>query len=147
MRAHVPVGAISVRDVDNDELARDVMHATIAAARLVKGNLPRAQAPFLCWQFLRYVIAYDAEMGDQYIRMPWRTLSDGVADCKSQTVFLAAICARCGCDVSIRFAQMPGTDAYGHVYAIVDGVVFDPLLEVGDEVPYIAAHTVNVPSS
>lgn len=136
-------GVLTDRQVSNRELARDVVTATLAAIPFLD-QVPRKDAARWCYYYIRDHIAYIAEMETQDIRLPWRTIQDGRADCKSQSVFVASVCARAGCRVSLRFAAMPGQDWLGHVYAVVDGVVIDPLLPLGDECPYQMAITVPI---
>lgn len=125
-------GVLTDHQVENRELARDVVHATLAAIPFL-GPVPREEAARWCYWYLVEHIAYIPEMGTQEVRMPWRTIADGRADCKSTAVFIASVCARAGCRVTLRFAAMPGQEWLGHVYAVVDGVVVDPLLPLGDE--------------
>lgn len=99
-------------------------------------SLPLTDAAPIMHEFTRRLIAYDREDADQLIRMPWRTVEDGTADCKSTAILIASVCAKAGRSVALRFVQYPGEDWFGHVYAIVDGVPVDPELDFGEEVVY-----------
>lgn len=133
-------GALLSADVDNPELVAMTVAAAQEAVRKVVGGLPAGLAPRLCWWYVRHFTRYEEEGPDaQMIRLPWRFVDDGVGDCKSQAIYTAAICAASGCRVALRFATLPGDVEPGHVYAVVDGVPVDPLLEFGEECSYIAA--------
>lgn len=147
MRAHdarARGGVLSIREVDNLGLARDVMHVAAASIGMVQGSgLPRSEIARACWEFLKHEVRYYAEpMGAQICRFPWVTVAHRVADCKSQAIYTVAMCAASGCRVALRFAVLPGETEFGHVYAIVDGTVVDPQLNFGEEVSYIACTTV-----
>lgn len=123
-------------DADNDTLVRWTCAATRHAWPLIEwpDSIARTDAAETVHAFAREAVRYEREDGDQLIRMPWRTIADGVGDCKSLAVLVASLCAAAGCRVVLRFAQFPGEDWYGHVYAVVDGVAVDPELEFGKEV-------------
>lgn len=90
-------------------------------------------------------VRYVAEDGVQMIRAPWITIQHGRADCKSTAVLIAAMCKAAGRRVQLKFLQYePGPTHWAHVYAVVDGVPADPLLDFGNEFPYFSAHTVTV---
>lgn len=138
-----PHGVLWSRDVDNPQLVDDVVRGARYAVRVTRGGLSRASAARECWNFIRACTVYREDGPDaQIIRMPWRFVADGVGDCKSQAIYTAGVCANSGCDVQLAFATLPGDDEPGHVYAIVDGVVCDPLLHFGEEVSYIRRHVV-----
>jgi len=133
-------GALLSADVNNPELVAMTVATAEAAVGMVAGGLARAEAPVLCWLFVRHFTRYEEEGPEaQQIRLPWRFVADGVGDCKSQAIYTAAVCAASGCRVALRFATLPGDEEPGHVYAVVDGVPVDPLLEFGKECAYIAA--------
>lgn len=145
-----PARVIRARTVDPERFATDIAEqvsvAAIDAVRLMPAipGLCRKCAPRVAWSYLRDRVAYIPELGDQYVRMPWRTMEDGRADCKSQSVFVAGLCGPVGCRVDLRFVMLPDAVHLGHVYAVVDGVVVDPLLPYGSEVVYADAVTVPV---
>ena len=122
---------------------REVVNATRYAVDRVRGGLPRDQAAAMCHRFLKEFVEYVPDMGHQMVRMPWRTVEDGEADCKSQAVFVAAMCGASGCRVSLRFVRWAGEDYFGHVYAMVDGSPCDPLCDLGAEDPF--AQCIDVP--
>lgn len=128
-------------NADNDTLVRWTTNAARAAWPLIEwpASIPPDEAAFTAWQFARECVRYEREDGDQLIRMPWRTLADGVGDCKSLAVLVASLCAAAGRNVQLRFVEFPGEDWFGHVYAVVDNLPVDPELEYGEEVAYISA--------
>jgi hypothetical protein len=145
----IPPRAIRVVRVDPAlramDIGNEVVHAVEAALPFMrKPSMSRKRAPRSCWEFLRHCIAYVPEYEDQMIRMPWRTIKDGRADCKSQSVFTAAVCHAAGCNVELRIVQLHGDEHFGHVYAIVDGTPVDPLLPYGTEVSYIGSETIPI---
>lgn len=99
-------------------------------------NLSRRGAARIAHAYAQDAVQYELESGDQLIRMPWRTIEDGVGDCKSLAVLVAALCAAAGRSVVLRFVRFPGESWYGHVYAVVDGVPVDPELDFSKEVIY-----------
>jgi hypothetical protein len=126
--------------VDNARLMHLVTAVARASAQTV-GRAPRhVQLPVMCWDYVRNCTAYKAERGDQYIRTPRAFVRQRIGDCKSQAVFIGALCKRAGHQVTIRYVIKPGDSHYGHVYAVVDGVPVDPLLPYGSECRYIWRH-------
>lgn len=119
----------------NSTLVQMVIDAAhLSAARLTwDPMLPAHGAALLAWAFCVDVIRYKEETGDQTIRLPSALVREGVGDCKSTAVFIAAMCKAAGRSVALRFTLADGSDQYGHVYAVVDGVPVDPLLPFGKE--------------
>lgn len=107
-------------------------------------TISRADAARLVHAYARAMVRYEREDGDQLIRMPWRTVADGVGDCKSLAVLVASLCAAAGCRVALRFVRFENENWYGHVYAVVDGVVVDPELHFGEEVLYSSRKDVTI---
>lgn len=133
-------GVLKYGDLTNDELIADVAAAAMVAADCIRGGMPRASAARTVWRFVKFGTWYKEEGPEgQFVRMPWRFLSDGGGDCKSQAVFIAAMCAASGCRVVLRFVTLPGDTQPGHVFAVVDGQPVDPLLDFGKECAYIRA--------
>lgn len=136
---------ISARTVQPEGLALDIGADVVLATRLAIAALsecappPREGLAELCWRMMRDDVEYIEETGDQYIRMPWATLRDGVADCKSTATFIASVCAAAGCAVLLRMVTWPGGKHFAHVYAVVDGSPVDPLLDFGSEYRYLVA--------
>lgn len=130
-----------VQSVEDDAL--DCAAMAKASATLI-APLPREEAAVLAWSFIRSEIEYQEETGDQFIRSPWYTLAEGVADCKSTAVFIAAICAAAGCSVVLRYIVHPGESDFGHVFAVVDGRPVDPLLPFGEAFPSIHAEDIAI---
>jgi hypothetical protein len=84
------------------------------------------------------------EGDDQTIRLPSALVREGRGDCKSTAVFIASMCKAAGRSVALRFTQAEGSDQYGHVYAVVDGVPVDPLLRFGTEILCLQPLTVEI---
>jgi transglutaminase-like putative cysteine protease len=134
-------GVILSAEVDNPGLVAVTAAAARIAAKHVRGGLPRSKAARMCHAYIRGHTRYleETDPDAQLPRMPWRFVADGVGDCKSQAIYTAAVCAASGCRVVLRFATLPGETEPGHVYAVVDNFVADPLLPFGEECPYIVA--------
>lgn len=136
--------ALLTRDLDPSAKALDIGADVVIASRLAARILaecdppPREGLARMCWELVRHEVEYIEETGTQYIRLPWRTLADGRADCKSQTTLIVSVCAAAGCNAVVRMVILPGTEHFGHVYAVIDGVPVDPGLEFGQECPYIS---------
>lgn len=129
----------------NGDLVQDVVTAAYIGARRCRwpAGVPAKDAGHIMWQYTRDEVKYIAERGDQYIRLPWRTLEDGRGDCKSTAVLIASMCAAAGRRAVLRFVSYPGEDYYSHVYPVVDGTPCDPLRDYGTE--YIYSHRLDVP--
>lgn len=146
---NAPARVVRAHTVDPDANGTDIAAAVCMAAADAIAAVPqiagwtRASAPRLAWSYLRDRIDYIPEMGDQYVRMPWATMRQRRADCKSQAVFVAALCGAAGANVVLRFVQLAGAEHLGHVYAVIDGVPVDPLLPFGHESD--AVRSVDVP--
>lgn len=148
-RANAPARIMHAPDASNKRIRREV----VAQARAVATStdwpepLPRNDIPRVLWAYCKERVPY-FEQGDvQSIRRPAALVEDGLsADCKSTAVFIAGLAASAGCSSVVRFAQYPDRPWLSHVYAIVDGVVCDPLLPFGSEEPYIRKedHTIQM---
>lgn len=122
-------------DVDNSELVGLVTETARASWPLLKcpSDVRRSAVPLLCWRYVRDCTEYVAERGTQVVRTPWAFVREGVGDCKSTAVFIGSLSKAAGQSVKMRFACLPGSEYYGHVYAVINGVPYDPLLPVGAE--------------
>ena len=126
-------------DAANDDLVDLVMTGATDAwpyLRWAGAVFPRRQAPELIYRFARSQMRYRRERDDQLVRLPWRSLSDGVGDCKSMAVLTSALARASACRTRLRFVEYPGERGYGHVYTVADGAVIDPEIPFGDEVDY-----------
>lgn len=122
----------------NPQLVKDILgrynycveQAQKLAPRFNKGSLEAtAQA---VWNFLKTQIQYKEDSGLlQHIKAPNALVSSGFGDCKSYSLFAAAIMANLGYPVTFRFAGYGGANYPGHVYilagkkgqqVIIDGV-------------------------
>lgn len=134
------------RNVDNDEL----LQVLSVAARAVQpqvfwpAELPAPEAPRIAHQYVKHRTRYVREMGDQVIRTPKAFIRTGVGDCKTTALFIATLSKAAGHRVVLRFVVYPGRDHFGHVYAVVDGVPHDPLLDIGQECVYLRRKDVHL---
>lgn len=132
---------------DNDTLVEWTVDAVRIAWPRIEWpeNLSRRDAARIAHAYAQDVVRYVREDGDQLIRLPWRTVEDGIGDCKSLAVLVASLCRAAGRSVLLRFVQYPGEDWYGHVFAVVDGVPVDPELHFSDEAVYLRSLDVPIP--
>lgn len=124
-----------VNDVDNDGLARAVVYSIVAAAESIGPLAESFTGPEL-HAFIREAIRYEADTdpGGQRLRMPWRTLWEGVTDCKSSAIFIGALLLAQGEPVVVKFIDGEGVGGWTHVYILgADGIALDPLLPLGHE--------------
>lgn len=134
------------RSVDNDEL----LQVLTVAARAVQpqvfwpAELPASDAPRIAHAYVKHRTKYVRESGDQIIRTPKAFVRTGVGDCKTTALFIGTLSKAAGHRVVLRFVSFPGRDHYGHVYAVVDGVPHDPLMDVGQECVYLRRKDVHL---
>lgn len=129
-------------EVDNDGLVDEVVaHARVFADMIVGVPVFDGEATHA---YLVEHVTYtpDDDLKAQLLRAPWRTASEGRADCKSYAIFIAALAKSAGDRVCLRFIDEVGVGAYTHVYAIVNGTPIDPLEPYGSEIPHVAARDV-----
>jgi hypothetical protein len=125
----------------------------VAAARVAADRirwprqLSRSEAPRIIHEYLRTRIRYFAEPpSSQRVRLPSGTVKEGVADCKSTAIFLAAALHAAGWSVKLRFIRQKGTrNGWNHVYILADGIPVDPLLPLGREALYLDRKDVPIP--
>jgi len=115
-----PLGAGTNKVLVKDILARfpyAVKQAAKLAPRFKKGNLQDdAQA---VWNFLKTQVTYKEDSGlFQHIKAPNALLTIGYGDCKSDSLFAAAIMANLGHPVTFRFVGYGGINYPGHVYVV-----------------------------
>lgn len=122
----------------------DAARVAIARWKAWDPELSEPDAAIMAHDFCRTCIRYEAETADQTIRLPSALLREGVGDCKSTAVFIAAMCAAAGRKVALRFFPDETGDQYTHVVAVVDGRAVDPLLEFGTEMLSLAPLTVQL---
>lgn len=133
------VREVWARSVNNDEL----LQVLSVAARAVQPNvywpaeLPATDAPRIAHAYVKHRTKYVRENGDQIIRTPKAFVRTGVGDCKTTALFIATLSKAAGHRAVLRFVVYPGREHFGHVYAVIDGVPHDPLLEVGQECIYL----------
>lgn len=129
--------------VEDDAI--DVAHVAAASIAFVPAMWSREDAPERAWHFVRRHVDYIEEPPHgQKIRFPWATLAEGVADCKSTAILIAAMCAACGCAVRLRYIMQPGEADFGHVYAVADGIAVDPLVAFATELDYTCAEDIAI---
>jgi len=125
-------------DRDNSGIARAVVYSIVVAAELLAEGDPPLQ-----WTsgadlhaFIRDRIRYEADTDPdgQRLRMPWRTVWEGVTDCKSSAIFIGGHLLAQGEAITVRFIDGEGCGAWTHVYILgADGIALDPLLSLGHE--------------
>jgi len=125
-----------ILEVDNNALARAVIYAVNAARDIYAGV---DCDPYALHRFMRNKILYAADIDPerQNLRLPWRTVTDGVTDCKSSAIFIGGICAGAGYHTVIVFTDENGSGAWGHVYPVINGIACDPLLPYGEHPSYV----------
>lgn len=80
------------------------------------------------WDFLKKEIKYEKDpVGRQDIRLPGRFVAEGKGDCKSYSLFTAAILQNLGIPYSFRYASYtPSDPTPQHVYIVTDsGIIID----------------------
>lgn len=127
-----------VQGVDNDGLARQVVYSIMVAAEILAESEAGTE-----WHtgaelhaFVRDRVKYEADADPlgQRLRMPWRTVWEGVTDCKSSAIFIGGHLLAQGEPVTVRFVDVDGIGAWTHVYILgADGIALDPLLPLGHE--------------
>jgi hypothetical protein len=123
--------------MDNAALVVAVVQAARNAADGVTWrNAPqRRRVPELLHRYVTTRTRYRAENSTQVIRYPSALVRERVGDCKSTAVFIAALAAAAGCSSSVVFIRQANRPWWSHVFAVVDGVVVDPLLPLDREAP------------
>lgn len=123
------------KDGDTQDIINTVLWAdkriehkadTVTIAKTLKSK-SQEQTAYNCWQFVRKNIKYILDpLGEQYIKAPNKTLSDGFGDCKSRTLLLTSLLNNCGIKYGYRFAGYQANKPVGHVYALafIDGKTF-----------------------
>lgn len=126
----------------NDKLVELVVEVARLCAPHVR-RMNTTNAPLVAWVFVRYLTEYRPDEFDQHIRTPRRFVRDRVGNCKSHAILVATLCKAAGHSVALRFVDQGG-GYWSHVYAVVDGVPVDPLLEFGRECVSLRSHTVTL---
>jgi len=132
--------------VNNSQLVEVVTRVGRASAADARwpDNLNANDAAFIAWQYVRQRSRYYPDRGDQYVRTPRAFVREGIGDCKTTAVFIAAMAHAAGHRAALKFVTLPGRRHFGHVYAMVDGVAFDPLLHIGEEVLHSQSYTAEI---
>ena len=130
---NAPHGVLWDGTVDNRGLIDVVTGTARESWPLLKWDpaLKPDRLPLLCWLYVRECTDYIPERGVQFVRTPWAFVREQVGDCKSTAVFIGSMCRAAGLPVKLRFAMLPGSDYFGHVWAMINGVDVDPLLNYG----------------
>lgn len=133
----VPGRVLWEGDVDNGGLVRVVSETARASWPRLRCpvNIDRARLPLMAWRFVRDCTTYVPERDVQTVRTPWAFVREAVGDCKSTAVFIGSLCRAAGLSVVLRFVVLPGCEYFGHVYAVVGKVPWDPLVVAGGECP------------
>lgn len=88
------------------------------AYKSLQGNSARESAQNV-WNFLKHSIQYKEDpQSHQMIRLPNRLLLDRVGDCKSFSLFAAAMLSAMGLPVAFRYASYSQSPIPTHVYVV-----------------------------
>ena len=112
----------------NDNIITTIHNALPSAIKQVK-NIARTfqgdndeETAKNIWKFLKSNIKYKADtLESQDIKLPSRFLKDGVGDCKSYSLFTAAILSSLNIPFCFRYTSYDITDSTpGHVYVVAN---------------------------
>lgn len=127
-RIHFTDGSNSnIISVVNGKLQRAI-EIVAPVAHYFKGATPE-QTVKNVYDFLLTQITYRADGSNQQIKLPNALVNIGVGDCKSYTLFAAAIFTVLNIPCKIRYAGYKGTNEVGHVYPIAGGIICDAVLK------------------
>ena len=112
----------------NDNIITTIHNALPAAIKQVKNIAPTfkgdndLETAKNIWTFLKSNIKYKADtVASQDIKLPSRFLKDGVGDCKSYSLFTAAILSSLNIPFCFRYTSYDITDSTpGHVYVVAN---------------------------
>lgn len=122
------------QDIINTILWADKQESTFkdtaSFAPSLKGTTDKDSA-YNVWLWVKRNIKYILDpQGIQWVKSPARTFSDGFADCKSRSIFIASLLRNLGIQYRYRFVSYSPHPVYTHVYvvAIINGqtYVLDP---------------------
>jgi hypothetical protein len=97
---------------------------TVQLAKYFKAATPKETASKI-WHFLKNNVQYKADGEDQNIKLPARLLLDGSGDCKSYTLFTAAILENLKLPYTIRFTSYSANPQPSHVYVVTPSAIID----------------------
>lgn len=112
--------------VVNSKLQRAI-EIVAPAAPYFKGGT-QAQTVKNVYDFLLTQITYQADGEHQQVKLPNALVNIGVGDCKSYTLFAAAVFSCLDIPCIIRYAGYKGTGEVSHVYPIGAGIICDAVL-------------------
>lgn len=123
------VSKIIHKDGDTQDIINTVLFAnkrpehladTKELAKTLKGKTDLETAHNI-WKFVKTNIKYILDpIGEQYIKAPNKTLSDGFGDCKSRSVLITSLLSNNGIKNGYRFASYHLTRPISHVYVIAN---------------------------
>jgi len=134
MNLAIPNQNITVRDnATNAELQRAIEAAIPAAIQQTKGIAPRfkgrtnKQTARNIFDFLKNNIQYKVDGENQKVQLPSALLRDKKADCKSYSLFTAAILSNLSIPYELTYASYtPGNKDPEHIYVtLADGTIID----------------------
>jgi len=121
--------------VVNSKLQRAI-EIVAPVAPYFKGSTPE-QTVKNVFDFLLTQITYKADGDNQLIKLPNALVNIGVGDCKSYTLFAAAVFSCLNIPCIIRYAGYKGTNEVSHVYPIANGIICDAVYKrYNQEAPY-----------
>lgn len=123
----------------NEDIVQAIEAALPAAAEQVKNIAEKFRGDSVLstakniWTFLKKNIHYVKDGGNsQLVKMPSRFVADGTGDCKSYSLFTAAVLQALSLPASFRYASYSGSTIPSHIYTttkdengkeiIIDGV-------------------------
>lgn len=126
MPSPIGIAVVEKHDAINGDIIRAIhknfsraVAETKAIAWQFAGKTP-LETCYNVWHFLRNEIKYRKDdPNHQAIRLPARLISDGFADCKSYSLFTAAILYNLGLPVYFRYATYRNNEVPTHVYCVV----------------------------
>ena len=140
----------SLGNVDNDQLVNLIVQDAKAAASYVKKLAPHFKGSTTAttlaniYTWVATHLKYKEDGFAQVGKMPPRLLADGVADCKSLSIFCSSILQNLNIPHKLRFVSYEAADPRpSHVYLMVGTTALDPTMAIlegsntlGKEVPY-----------
>lgn len=135
-RIHFANGSNSnIISVVNGKLQRAI-EIVAPVAHYFKGSTPE-QTVKNVYDFLLTQITYKADGSKQQVKLPNALVHKGVGDCKSYTLFAAAVFSVLNIPCTIRYAGYKGTREVSHVYPIANGIICDAVLRrYNDQAPF-----------
>jgi hypothetical protein len=122
----VGVADLERRNAENSDIIEVIEKNFPEAVQQTKRIAPafegknRKESAYNVWKFLRDHVNYKVDpKGKQWVRLPNQFLTDGKGDCKSLSLFAAAVLSNLGMSVTFRYASYNLFDSTPtHVYVV-----------------------------